>query len=369
VLLYPVYTILLADHGLSDGQISSLFVLWAGASAILQIPAGTLADRTSRRRLLVVAAALRGLGFGLWVAVPSYPAFAAGFLLWSIKGALTGGTIDALVFEELAAVGRADRYTALTGRAATVSGAGILVATSLATPALAAGGYALVGYASVVVCAVQSLVALKFPEAPRVATSESEGFAAYLATLRSGISEVVRRPQLRRLVLVAGLGGLLAVDEYLPLLAKHAGVARSDIPLLLLLPTAATIVASALVGSGRWKALAAPLGVAALLIGGGARSGSIGGVVAMGLGIGAFQLGQLVVEARVQHAVEGPARSTVTSVVEMLGEMTALLVFAVFGLAAGWLGLPLLCEIDALLVFAVAVYAALTIDRDSDRIR
>jgi len=344
---------------LSAGQISSLFVLWAGANVVLQIPAGTLADRMSRRSLLCSGALLRGAGFALWVAVPGYPAFAAGFLLWAVKSALTSGTLEALVFEELAAAGQNDRYTALTGRAAAVGQTASLAATGLAAPTLAVGGYALVGYASAAVCVVQALVALTFPPAPRI--SDTAGIAAYLATLRAGISEVVGSRQLRRLVIVAGLGGLLAVDEFLPLLAKDAGIASSDIPLLVLIPTAASIAASAVVGAGRCAAIATPLVIAAVLIGGGAIAHSVIGIAAMGVGIGTHQLSQLVAESRVQHAVVGQARATVTSVVEVLADGTALLVYAGFGLAAGRLGLPLLCEIDAVLVFAVAMYAAVAV--------
>jgi MFS family permease len=217
-----------------------LFVLWSGASVALQIPAGALADRISRRLLLGVGCALRAVGFALWVVVPGYPGFAAGFVLWAVKGALTSGTLESLVYDELAAVGRTDRYTGLTGRASAALGAAELVATVAAGPVLATGGYRLVGYASVAVCVVQTLVALSFRDAPRLVSDDED--PGYLATLRAGVAEVVRRPQLRSLVLIAGLGGLLAIDEYLPLLARDAGLTASDIPLLLLVPALARIV-------------------------------------------------------------------------------------------------------------------------------
>lgn len=334
-------------------------MLWSGASVALQIPAGALADRVSRRLLLGVGCALRAVGFGLWVVVPGYPGFAAGFVLWAVKGSLTSGTLESLVYDELAAVGRTDRYTRLTGRASAALGAAELVATVAAGPVLAVGGYRLVGYASVAVCIVQTCVALSFPDAPRSMSDEDE--PGYLATLRAGVSEVVRRPQLRSLVLVAGLGGLLAVDEYLPLLARDSGVAASAIPALLLVPALARIVASAVVGTGRWQAVAVPMAVCAVLIGAGGLSGSILGLVGVGVGFGCWQLAQLVVEARVQHAVVGPARATVTSVVEVLGEGTALVVTGAIGLAADWLGLPVLFAVDGLFLLALAAYAALRV--------
>ncbi len=340
-------------------------MLWSGTSVALQIPAGALADRVSRRLLLGVGCALRAVGFGLWVVAPSYPGFAAGFVLWAVKSSLTSGTLESLVYDELAAVGLTDRYTRLTGRASAALGAAELVATAAAGPVLAVGGYRLVGYASVAVCVVQTLVALSFRDAPRSSADADE--PGYLATLRAGVSEVVRRPQLRSLVLVAGLGGLLAIDEYLPLLARDTGVGVSAIPPLLLVPALARIFSSFVVGTGRWRAVAAPMAVCAVLVGGGGLSASVLGLVGVGVGFGCWQLAQLVVEARVQHAVVGPARATVTSVVEVLGEGSALVVTGVFGLAADWLGLPVLFAADGLCLLALAGYAALRVGSEPAR--
>ena len=52
VLLYPVYTLLFSDTGLSVWQISSLFVLWSVTGVVLEVPSGAWADAVSRRMLL-----------------------------------------------------------------------------------------------------------------------------------------------------------------------------------------------------------------------------------------------------------------------------------------------------------------------------
>jgi MFS family permease len=96
VLLYPVYTLLFSDSGLSVWQISSLFVLWSVANILFEVPSGAFADATSRRRLLVVGPLLTAVAFGLWVASPSYTVFALGFLLWGLKTALTSGAFAVL---------------------------------------------------------------------------------------------------------------------------------------------------------------------------------------------------------------------------------------------------------------------------------
>ncbi len=99
---------LFADTGLSPAAISSLFVVWSVTTFALELPSGLWADLFSRR-LLLVASPARGTGFGLWAFFPSYPAFAAGFVLWGAGSALRSGTMQALVYEELERAGAARR--------------------------------------------------------------------------------------------------------------------------------------------------------------------------------------------------------------------------------------------------------------------
>src|SRR3954471_19877092 len=129
VLLYPLYTLLFVRTGLSTGQISSLFVLWSLTTLTLEVPAGVWADAVSRRLLPCVGPLLGALGFGLWVVAPSYPAFAAGFVLWGAKSALVSGAVEALVYEELGRDDEEEAFARVWGRA---QGCG-LVAVLLAT--------------------------------------------------------------------------------------------------------------------------------------------------------------------------------------------------------------------------------------------
>ncbi|MBT8227544.1 MAG: MFS transporter, partial [Dactylosporangium sp.] len=145
VLLYPVYVLLFSDVGLTVSDISSLFVLWALTSILLEVPSGALADTVSRRLLLAAGPLLAGAGYALWVLTPSYWAFAVGFGLWGAKGALASGALEALVYEQLDRLGAAGRYTRTRGRAGAVGTVSVLLATAGAAPVLAAGGYLAVG--------------------------------------------------------------------------------------------------------------------------------------------------------------------------------------------------------------------------------
>ncbi|MBM7791252.1 MFS family permease [Tenggerimyces flavus] len=356
-MLYPVYALLFADTGLSTSEISSLFVIWSAGALLLEVPLGALADRVSRRKLLAVAAVVRAVGFGLWVFFPSYWAFALGFVLWSVKGALTSGTLEALVYDELAAVGQTSFYTRLLGRSSAAENVGSIVAAAAAIPLMASGSYLLVGLVSMAVCLLQIPVVLSFPETPRVEeVGEEGGIRGYLSTLRSGVGEAVHSPVLRRLVLIAGVvPGLLAFDEYFPLLGREYGIATADIVWLNLVPTLAMIAAALIVA--RWQPVLIPVLLTTALIVGGALWGSVPGVVAVGLGIGTYHLVQLVLESQVQHAIQGRARATVTGVVGLLAELSAIAVFAWFALGANWLTTALLFLVNGVAILPLGIYA------------
>ena len=127
--------------------------IWSVTGFVLEVPSGIWADAVSRRLLLALAPLLSGAGYALWVLAPSYEAFALGFVLWGAQGALQSGALEALVYEELERDGAEDRYPRLMGRATALGTIAAGVATGLAAPVFAAGGFEAVGAASVLACA------------------------------------------------------------------------------------------------------------------------------------------------------------------------------------------------------------------------
>ncbi len=351
VLLYPVYALLFADIGLSVGQISSLFVIWSATGILLEIPSGAWADAVSRRLLLCLAPLLPAAGFALWALVPSYPAFAAGFLLWGAGGALRSGTLEALVFTELDRLDAAGRYARLMGRARTAEILGVLVAMGLAGPVLALGGYRAVGAASVAACLLAAAVAARFPE-HRVAGEHRAVVAAgpvndrpdaagvgWLVSLRDGLAEVRADRAVRAAVLlvpaVAAIWG--ALEEYVPLLARDTGVAVDTVPLLLVLVWAGTTVGGLLAPLGERltnRGYAALLAGAALALAAGALVRHPAGFVLIGGAFGAFQLATVLADVRLQSRIAGPSRATVTSVAGMATDLTIIAVYAGYGAIA-----------------------------------
>ncbi|MFR9675609.1 MFS transporter [Streptomyces sp. TR06-5] len=348
ILLYPVYALLFARTGLTGAEIASLFVLWSLTGFLLEIPSGVWADRFSRRRLLVLGPVLSGTGFALWTVLPSYGSFAAGFVLWGAGSALRSGTLEALVHEELAFLGTADRYARHMGRARACGAAGELVATAAAAPVLAVGGYTAVGAAGVLACAAGAAVAHTFPEhrtsaaAPKAEHTAAEPFGRLL---RRGLAEARRVPAVRRAVLLtAVLTGALAYDEFLPLFAASTGIAVTTVPLLILLVTAAAAVGEWNAGRGRRLLRPALLVSAVLLVLAGLNGRPAAfGLVAVAYGIARWAA--TTAEARLQSRLSDGTRATVGSIAGVGSEVVAVLVFALHGLGSAWSppGLLLAC--------------------------
>jgi hypothetical protein len=357
-LFFAVYALLFADTGLSLAQISSLFVIWSVVSMALEIPSGGWADVYSRRRLLALAAVIRGVGFLLWTVSPSYWAFALGFVLWGIRSALSSGTRDALLYDELAAVGAVDRYVLVSGRAATAALCSMFAAIGLASPALALGGYPLVGALSVLACLGSALCALSFPGRPRVSTSDGLGWSGYVGMLRSGLAEARDHPGVRRAAwFAAAAPGFTALDEYLPLLARGTGAPSWAVPLLYLLPAAgmamAGVVAGRLAGLAP-RRLAGLLAAAAGVLALGALWHVPAAFLLIGVSFGVLQLGIVLSNAWLQNAITGPARATVLSVANAGAEVCAVLVFGAYALGALWFSTPLLVAAFAVPLLLVA---------------
>ncbi|MER7934853.1 MULTISPECIES: MFS transporter [unclassified Streptomyces] len=371
--LHAVYALLMTSHGVSTGELSVLFAVWTVTTFVCEVPSGALADRFPRHRVLAAAALAQCTGFALWTALPSLGAFAAGFVLWGAGTALTSGTLQSLLYDGLAAEGRAGQYARVSSRVAAVQACSVAASSLAATPLVLLGGYPATGWVSVLLTLLAVPTALGLgrrapgPVPAPVPEPEPEPVPqGYAAVLRAGLAEARGTPRVRSAVLLAAaLTGLGVVDEYLPVLAREAGTPAAAVPLLLLLPWAA--MAAGGFAGGRMagaddRLLAVLLGAGGAALAAGALTGRPAGF----LGIAAFywvlRLAQIVADTRLQHAISGPARATVTSVAGLGAQAVALAVFLTLGLAARWASAAVLVALTAVPVLLLAVRLALRPD-------
>jgi MFS family permease len=328
---YPLYALLFLDTGLSTAQISALFAVWSITGFVTEIPAGALADRWSRRGVLVLAGVLQAVGFVVWTAAPAFGAFAIGFVIWGVSSALVSGASEALVHDALADVGAESSFARVYGWM-TAAELLVQIPTAFAASALyAVGGYALVGWVSVAVCLAAALVALRFPEPPREPDGES-----MLGTIRQGVREAVHTPRLRLTVLaVALVGALDAVEEYFPVLAGDRGVPVTAVPFAVLAVALAGALGAALGGHAERLpdgALPVLLAVAAGCLAAAVVLPGVAALAAVAVFYGLYLAVLVVAETRLQDRIDSAHRATITSVAGLGIELASLLVFAAWAL-------------------------------------
>ena len=136
---------------------SLLFAIWSTVGFVAEVPSGALADRFSRRGALVVSGLAQAVGFGVWIALPGFAGFAAGFVLWGLGGTLASGAFEALLYDGLAAVDAEEHYARINGRAVAAGLVAQVPAALGATVLFTAGGYAAAGWVSVGLCVAAAL--------------------------------------------------------------------------------------------------------------------------------------------------------------------------------------------------------------------
>lgn len=343
MLLYPVYTLLFSDTGLSVWQISSLFVIWSVSSLVFEVPSGAWADATSRRALLIGGPLLTAVAFTLWVAAPGYWVFALGFVLWGLKSALTSGALEALVYEELERRDASERYATLMGRGQVAGVLAAMCSGAVAAPMISAGGFVAVGVASVAASVLASLVAMLFPE-NRI-RSHDEADLGWADTVAAGLGEARRSASVQSAVIlvavIASIAG--ALDEYTPLLIESGDVTAADVSLLMVVIWAGASAGGLAAGRvARWgsTAHAALLCFGAVVMAAGALSGHPAGVIGLAASFGIFQCLAIVADTRLQNSITGPARATVTSLAGMSTDVATLAVYGSYAALVDLSGHP-----------------------------
>jgi hypothetical protein len=357
-----VYALLFAQSGLSTAQITSLLIIWSVVPVVLEVPSGAVADLIPRRILLVGAALIRGIGFGLWVAAPGYLSFAIGFVLWGGGSALESGTYESYVYDHMVAAGAVGRYRAVISSGRSGGLVLNLLATLLAAPLLSTWGFGAVGAVSVAACAAQALIAATLPVDRRIARTGGiaeptengpaeveDVVGGWFATVRAGLAEATRVRVVRRaMVLAVLLPAFGVLDEYFGLLARDMHTSLDAVPLLVSFTVAAQAIGAFAARRFPARRVGAAVVASAVLIGAGALAGVPAGFLAVAVGYGLFEMAVMVVETQLQDAITGPARATVTSVAGML--LDGLTIAMLGAIALGSAVLPVIGIVIALAI-------------------
>jgi MFS family permease len=339
--VYAVYTLWFNDNGISASQISTMFLVWAATALLLEIPSGALADRVDRRTLLASAFAIRAVGISLWLLWPTFTGVLIGAGLWAIHSALASGTWEALIHDELTAVGDERHYPRVIARVSQFSNLGVAAGTMLGAGLLQLdASLQTLGWLTVAAHAGSITIVLMLPDVRWVARDggdqqTSRSYAAWWATLREGVSAARRTPLLAKLIMVSAFQeGLFLIDEFVPLLTRERGGTDSSAPVIVLIVWVGLLLGGEisarrpdLASRALGLAVVAGSGVIALAL----VADGVWPLALIAVGYVSIEAAWIASDARLQQHAPTSTRATVTSVRGFGSATIAIAAFAIVG--------------------------------------
>lgn len=384
--VYAVWTLWFNDHDVSTGQVSTAFLVWALIALVLEIPSGALADRVDRRRLLAGAFLIRAIGISLWLVWPTFEGLLIGAALWATHDALASGSWEAMIHDELTAIGEDARYGTVMARISQFSNLGVASGTLLGIFLLSErvgieADLAVLGWFTVAAHVGSISLVSSMPDVRWVTDlDEPVTFRSWFATLRTGVAEARRVPIVAKLVVLgAMLEGLFLFDEYVPLLSRARGGTDADAAVIVLVVWIGLLLAGELAarfpgvtGRAVGTALLAGVAVTATSL----LADPVWTLALLAVGYGAHEIAWIPTDARLQARASAKTRATVTSVRGFGSATVSMTFFAVVALMSdGDDPTPgLLCALGLLAVAGVLLIAWLpapspTDVRDRDQMR
>jgi MFS family permease len=344
--VYAVWTLWFNDNDVSTGTISTAFIVWALIALLFEIPSGALADQVDRRRLLAAAFAIRAVGIGVWLVSPTVGGLFVGAILWAVHDALASGAWEAMIHDELTAIGDERHYGHVMARISQFSNLGVASGTLLGAALLSERvgivlGLAALGWLTVAAHAGSISLVATMPDVRWVAqTDEPASYSAYLRTLRAGVSEARRVRVVGHLIVLGALiEGLFLFDEYVPLLARARGGADGAAPVIVLVVWIGLLIGGEVAarrpdvrGTTIGVALLAGVGVTATAL----LTDRVWTLALLAVGYGIHEVAWIPTDARLQERATPATRATVTSVRGFGGATISMGFFAVVaGLSNG----------------------------------
>ncbi len=339
--IYPLYAIMMGEHGVSPIELATLFSIWAAVPILTEVPSGALADRFSRKWLIVASGLIKSLAFLTWYLEQNFTGYAIGFALWGAGSSLRSGAWEALLHDLLKQWEALPEFTRIYGRCSALSTLGV-GAGELLGGVLIIMGYDFVLLISMMIPLVATFVFAVCVKDPPVDETVFE--PDYFVTLKAGLKEAAtNRAVLYILLTYSSLIILYGVfEEFVSPLLYEKGFSLMWVGILGAFISAMEAAGMALADRVRHISLMQLLGLmgaASVVL---ALIYPIGGFwvpLLAGLYFLVFGMASTLFGAELQDAIEGPARATVTSVAGFGENIGAILGFMAFGAVAEVFGM------------------------------
>lgn len=335
LLLTPVYTIFMQQNGLTDFQLSTMFIVSSLGTILGQVPITNITNRLGQRWSMMIGQILKIMAVLLWLVMPNYAGFFIGMFMWGIQAGFRGVAFEGLVYDSVAAYGGRADYSRILGRKSTYESIG--VALSAFGSLLMFMGYTWVTWASVVAILLSMVCLLIIPYNPTV-SGRTTATVHMIKLLKTGVKICLRTPCLMSVMMMTLLViNIPFLDDFLSPIGLQIGVPTEYVGLMsLFLLGCATLgqrfaYKFSKISDTFLSVLIGFVGVAFILFG---IEYNVNALWLMGIAYMLFYGIYTLLYSRFQHIIPSRNRSIVLSLYTTINYILYMIVCGIVGLGA-----------------------------------
>ena len=232
LLLTPVYAIFMQQNGLTDFQLSMMFIVSAIGTILAQAPIAMITNRVGQRWSMMTGQFLKMFAILLWLVMPNYIGFVVGMFLWGVQAGFRSVAFEGLVYDSVSVYGMSADYPKILGRKSTYESIG--TALSAFGSLLMFMGYEWVTWTTVMAILVSMICLLMVPRAA-VVMNAPVSTLKFRKLLRTGIRVCLRTPCLMTTMVLALLAANIPyLDDFLSPIGLQVGIPTEYIGIVLL---------------------------------------------------------------------------------------------------------------------------------------
>lgn len=334
IFFWAIDKIFFAQHGASPFTISLLVSLWTVHEMVLEVPSGIIADKWSRKWLLVISSIFHAASYFVWIFSYNFWTFLLGYIFMGTGGVLVSGTADAFLYDHLKVEGKEGDFEKHTGEIWFLTTVSFLIAALFAGTLAERFSFTLVLVLSIFSSIISGTFAVLMPDAPRSKSTEE---VSYWKFLTKALKKSLKHPILLRALIYSSvvLAAYGELDEYDQLYVKFIGLPLSLFGIWWFIRMMGegfgSLVAHKLKKVNIEKALAfIALTNGCILIFSGLTSNYLT-LPLLGLMYGLFAIAAILNNGVIQRQIGSHERATVTSINSLFVSITAIIGGLAFG--------------------------------------
>lgn len=341
IFWYAIEKLLWSSSGISPEQIIVLGIIAQSSQTLIEVPSSIVADRWSRRKLLILSSIFMFIAITIVLAVQSFLSFAVMSLAWAFYFAFKSGTDNAYIYDLLKEKGLQSQYRKALSRYNSFQLAGLLI-SSLGASVLIKYGDFLTPYWATLIPTIIAIILLMRMHDPDIERTEQSTGTAYFH-VRSAMRNVSKKKWLGAIFLALAfvIAGRFIWYEYFQLFALQREVLPVLFGVMLALIHIGNIFGSEFAHRIKSANRVLLTALAALVVSTIAMvfvSGSLAVILFLIICFFGSQAGTIVLDENLQHETKSELRATTLSLANLMSRIffaVAAVVIIVFDASAG----------------------------------